>query len=68
MNQISAGEQKLVALATLAVGLGTAIGITLTARGRTQELYPLAAAVAVSTAVVYSAYALAGDAPPRVRI
>ncbi len=67
-HQISEGEQRLVALATLAVGLGTAIGITLTARGRTQELYPLAAAVAVSTAVVYSAYSLGGDRPPAVRI
>jgi hypothetical protein len=62
------GQQRFIALATLAVGIGTAIGITLTARGRTQELYPIAAAIAVSTAVVYSAYALGGDSPPRLRI
>lgn len=68
MNEINEGEQRFIALATLFAGIGTAVGIMLTARGQTQDLYPLAAAVAVSTAVVYSAYSLGGDSPPRVRI
>lgn len=62
------GELRLFALATLAGGIGTAIGIALTAKGRVADVYPIAAALAVSTAVVYSAYALGGDQPPRVRI
>lgn len=61
------GEQRFLAFATLAAGLGTAIAIVLTSKGRLQEVYPLAAAGAVSTAVVYAAYALGGDLPPRIR-
>lgn len=64
----SEGEQRVIAIATLAVGLGAAVGIVLTSKGRIHELYPLAVAASVSTAFVYSAYALSGDMPPRVRI
>ena len=64
----SEAEQRFVALATLAAGLGTAIAIVLTSKGRLHEVYPIAAAGAVSTAVVYAAYALGGELPPRIRI
>jgi hypothetical protein len=61
------GEQKVYAIGTLAAGLGTALGIALIATGRAKETYPIAAAVAVSTAFLAAAYTLGGDAPPRLR-
>jgi len=53
------------AAVTLVGGLATAAGIVMVAQGRAREVYPWAAAAAVSGGVVGAVYALGGDEPPR---
>lgn len=59
-------RNALMALGTLFAGLGATAGIVLVARGRAQDVYPWAAAVTLTGAVVGSLYALGGDEPPRL--
>ncbi len=54
-------EDTLLALGTLLAGLGTAAAIILYAKGRAKDVYPFAAAAAITTAVVGSARVLGGE-------
>lgn len=55
--------RRLLAIGSLAAGVGAAIGIVMIARGRHQDVYPFAIASTVTTAVVTAARILAGDDP-----